>query len=393
MKKIISMFLTMALCVGLVGCGSSSEKEPNTTSSSPIETNTEETSSKGDTFSDLLDEMEKEEQNKQENKDSFFDKVDATIGGDYSSDIDYLGTLKDSTNEFSFVLGDSYFKEFVVFTYNFENVPSFKMVGETLKDYNLYSSYFYNAETGNKLQDEGYSITFEKSLSMYQQQATMRSNSLVPGLSNEASVSFKTMYVLNNEEYDTLETFKEANKNEKDIDKVWQYKNYYIIGGTAYTITDFNQTGVEISLYGTSISDDQIKAFLDNLTIEFTTSEKGFDSSKCYYEDAIANEIANSYKIYIKNPATIVNTYSSKLQVYVDVDNSSTSEKYCEIEIDDLRKLSDEYNYLGRYEDYLLREKDGKYSLIYMNESNEYIEIRFSNKMLDLDLIRENFLN
>ena len=404
MKKIVSILLVAMTCVSLVGCG-------NETNDKVVDKETNISTESGESSSNLEDSTSKNEEETKEEVVDLLEDITTEVSG--SSSVNLIGELREETSDISFTIPSKNLESHTVFTYDFgvEGIDVIRPADE--------KEYFYF----KTMDMPGSYVSMSKTYSSDYQRfmVTMGGECFSPNENSvwhDESVEFTVVDDADLSNYDTLEKFKEHYADDyEEVNSSWEYDGYFILPYMKdeehrqyriYKVSELENEliRIELKLYSKDIQKDYVEAFLNNVSIEYVISNNGFDKTKCYLEDAIANIIANKTKFYIKYPQNMVDTRMADVGVAI-VENGQLY--ICNLSINRYENLDfDDDIKLGKYKEYLVCTDEDKSYLSFtiynelnkVNKNPEYIKVgissrTFSSKSADISIeaLKDNFLN
>ena len=357
MKKILKlMLLTVFILSSLVGCKSNS-KNTNENASKTIEPTSL-------NIKDMLEQDTNNEDIISIKKKEMFNGVDTLKG---TSKETYLGTLKDTTNEFSAILMDSSCENLAAITFKSDKIPEFSFFEPVNMHDMFFLSGFINTTTGERFDKEADEYYFlgekEFNIGYSNPKIKITTNTLTSNKTRCFNLTFNYGYLSMGDDLSSPEKL----EKKWGIKGAWQYKNYIIVFKDSKYIVyvptsdEYDHIELEINVNNskeTAISNEEIKEILDCITFEFTTSEeKNFNPNHCYIEDAVAKVLNEKYSLAVRDPFRLANISNKELiYIFKALENEkNTAEKcYCIIEPTTPRYIDEERMKAGKYDDYLV---------------------------------------
>lgn len=324
-------------------------------------------------------------------------KTNTVESEDIDVTVDYMGDLNNKNGEVSFILSNpTSEKGFLIGTYKFDDIENFSPVVKT----NIKDKYFDNTV---EMYGSNRKIIMSKENFSEAWTNVLIADNFWDNKSNDYSINIHV------EDYEYVDKLNDRN----DRIDIYQYEDYYISifqrdSYTFYEVFQFVEdvedakdvedvVCVSITATTNEIDESKVETILDNFSIEYVSDVSSLDKNKYYFEDAVAQIVADGFDIALKNPYMVVGA-NSKSITYVkkigdEIDNKTPSFSWEELKLGFLTHKPNEDGDLiatiGRYKIY----DCGSIHKFCYKIGSRYCCIDFSNGTLTVDELKENYFS
>lgn len=353
MKKKISLVILVTMMTTLVACG-------NDTNSNATNSSTSQDDKNELTSSEIEKETEKEAEKETEEETPAGKDLLEGVTNELTCNLkeNYIGELKDRTNEISFIIPSLDLTHHTVFTYNLgDKNPALVRADD---EYEIFGYICSGVSKSYNEESRRFFVSVDEAVKLPEDS----------GYAGDGSVSFTLLYDKDKNDFSSLENFKAYFSKEAGIDSSWEYNGYYILPekttgwGSAemydyyiYKPSEFDGEVIRLkfSHYSTEIVKEYVEKCIDNIMdIDYVSSVDEFDKTKCYLEDAIANIINLRSGLIIDKPYNLVYSTYGHMALATMYDSSIY---VCDIKIQQEKDVTVE-NIVGKYNDFLVHSND-----------------------------------